>query len=95
MAQASKQSEFVGKMQEKRNISAHNLPMAFQSVPARSALPRPAAAFLAQLLSGSQSSSLIGKPLNAQDMQVNGTYRRVEASDIKRIPQGYRKSVSA
>lgn len=74
-----------------RPNSGQRLPISL-SVPRARAWPgtvRPGAAFLAHLLSG--------KPNIAQPRPhaADRLYRQAEASDIKRLPPGFRKNLSA
>lgn len=74
-----------------RPISGQRLPVSL-SAPRPRVWPnaaRPAAAFLAHLLSG--------KPNIAQPRAhaADRLYRQAEASDIKRLPPGFRKNLSA
>ncbi|WP_116652682.1 hypothetical protein [Pelagibacterium sediminicola] len=74
-----------------RPISAQRLPIAL-AVPRPRALPgaaRPGAAFLTQLLTGRPNLS------SSSGNEADCTYRRVESSDVKRLPPGYRKNLSA
>ena len=55
----------------------------------------PEATFLAQLLSG-PSDRTLGRALPAtREGSANTAYRRTDTSDVKRMPMGYRKSISA
>jgi hypothetical protein len=79
---------------EKRTISGHHLPVSLSVPRARPSLSRsaPPAAFLAQLI----ESARTGAPAStAQETLASQFYRSTEASDLKRVPMGYRKSVSA
>lgn len=72
------------KSAKNRTVSAHRLPV---SLPLpRSARPTPQAAFITQLL---------GSGVVARETQATERYRLAEASDKRRMPVGYRKSVSA
>lgn len=74
-----------------RPISAQRLPVSL-ALPRPRALPgaaRPGAAFLAQLLTGRPN---IAAP---RGNEADCAYRRVEMSDIRRLPPGYRKNLSA
>jgi len=79
---------------EKRTISGHHLPVSLSVPRARPSLAdsAPPAAFLAQLI----ESARAGTPASAsRETQASRFYRSAETSDLKRIPRGYRKSVSA
>lgn len=69
----------------KRRISAHKLPISLPRPGALLSERAPQAAFLVQLL---------GTGASISDAQANHSYRAAEASATKRIPTGYRKSVS-
>lgn len=74
-----------------RPVSAQRLPMGPAPLRAR-ATPhsaRPAAAFLAHLLSG--KPNVVQPKENVADR----LYRQTEASDVKRLPPGFRKNLSA
>lgn len=71
-----------------RPVSAQRLPIAC-AAPQPRAFPgalRPAAAFLTQLLSARST---------AQSREADSTYREIEKSDIKRVPPGLRRNLSA
>ncbi len=72
-------------------ISAQRLPISIAAPRPRAypAAARPAAAFLAQLLTGRPNIA----PARAN--QADCSYRRAEQSDIKRVPPGYRTNRSA
>lgn len=74
-----------------RPISAQKLPVSLAG-PRPRAFPdavRPAAAFLAHILSGRPN---MATPKSAT---ADRLYRQAEKSDIKRMPPGFRKNLSA
>ena len=73
----------------------YSLPMAVTRPSPRTVRQAPPSVFLAQLLSTHQASPLAGPEVDARDRDASSTYRKVEASDVKRLPLGYRKSLSA
>lgn len=84
-----------GHKDHKRNISAHNLPMGI-ALPRRTpARDKPAAAFLTQLLATRDAAPLERVRLGNAGNAAASLYRRVETSDVKRVPMGYRKTLSA
>ncbi|SDG13586.1 hypothetical protein [Pelagibacterium luteolum] len=74
----------------KRYVSAHRLPVSLPLArPKPSTAGAPQAAFLTQLLGTPQRTGGQSAP------QAFSTYRSVETSDLKRMPMGYRKALSA
>jgi hypothetical protein len=86
-----------GSETKKRNISAHNLPISLGGPRPRPEMsrPGPASAFLAQLLATRENAPLARARGQERETLATRTYRTVEASDIKRMPVGYRKTLSA
>lgn len=81
---------------KKRSISAHNLPIGLVAPRPRvdgARAARPASAFLAQLLATRENAPLMRAPRRESVATI--TYRSVEVSDVKRMPMGYRKTLSA
>lgn len=76
----------------KRSISAHRLPVSLPVPRAPRPLRVPPAPFLAQLMDAPHSMASL--PLS-RDGLASQRYRSTEASDVKRVPMGYRKSVLA
>lgn len=74
-----------------RPVSAQRLPVSL-AAPRPRVLPgaaRPGAAFLAQLLTGRPNIAV------PHGSEAECAYRRIEMSDVKRLPPGYRKNLSA
>ncbi|WP_338608945.1 hypothetical protein V6617_02785 [Pelagibacterium nitratireducens] len=79
---------------EKRTISGHRLPVSLSVPRARPSLAgsAPQAAFLAQLIDSARASTPASP---SRESRASQFYRAIETSDLKRLPMGYRKSVSA
>lgn len=80
-----------------RPISAHRLPVSLGTPMPRPSLAasRPAAAFLAQLLATRENLPDQRKSGRTVGSEASGAYRRTESIDVKRMPMGWRKSLSA
>lgn len=79
---------------EKRTISGHRLPVSLSVPRAKPSLAgsAPQATFLAQMI----ESARVGTPAPpSRESPASQFYRAIETSDLKRVPMGYRKSVSA
>lgn len=80
----------TGEGDTKRYISTHRLPVSLPFTRSKANIAgAPQAAFLTQLLGTPQRA--VGQPAP----QAFSTYRSVETSDLKRMPMGYRKTLSA
>ena len=79
---------------DKRTISGHRLPVNLSVPHARPSLARsaPQAAFLAQLIESARAGTSASA---SRETRASQFYRSAETSDQKRVPMGYRKSVSA
>lgn len=79
---------------KKRTISGHHLPVSLSVPRARPSLARSSlqAAFLAQLIESARAGTSASA---SRETRASQFYRSAETSDHKRVPMGYRKSVSA
>ncbi|WP_417583724.1 hypothetical protein [Pelagibacterium sp.] len=78
--------------QEKRTISGQRLPMNLAVPRASQSRGAPPAAFLAQLIESARAGTSASA---SRENRASQYYRTTETSDLKRVPTGYRKSVSA
>ncbi|WP_404401582.1 hypothetical protein [Pelagibacterium halotolerans] len=82
---------------EKRIISAHNLPMAVERSAQRPPIVRivTQSAFTAQLIATRDAMPIQRARRRASDGEASSAYRRTDTLDVKRLPMGYRKTLSA
>ncbi|MCD7061336.1 hypothetical protein [Pelagibacterium xiamenense] len=82
---------------EKRIISAHNLPIAIERPAPRPSLVRIStqSAFAAQLIATRDGMPVQRARRRASDGEANSAYRLTDTLDVKRVPAGYRKTLSA
>lgn len=85
-----------GTERTKRIVSAHRLPIALEAPHTRDdhASCGPEAPFVAQLLA-TRDSARMAFAYRRVGSEASHAYRRTESSDVKRMPAGYRKTMSA